>query len=391
MFELKFISLEKETGSGKEGEKMNNLELGKEKTLRERDLKSISPMKKSNTALNERLGETSTRPVARATVITMHPPVIKAQNESDQTKKRSIVDDTQILRFKESERWLHWSIAVPFMVCWLSAAILGVIYNPSPQLPFRDVFSWIHRISAICLVVLPIVSIFRGRKEYRMHLYNIKTGWSWSRNDLKWLALMLPAAFSKKFVLPEQDKFNAAEKINFISGMVGLPVFIVTGVMIWLHLWAWMAWLVHVGVALMMTPTILGHIFMATINPDTRTGLSGMISGYVDRHWAKHHYGTWYREQFEENIAADPVAPHVERPLSHRIYMNCVACRKKLSISRSGLLEIIMSVRSLACPKCGTTFAAISVANDDQLLQWTLKEFEKRGLELYPRRKVSMR
>jgi formate dehydrogenase gamma subunit len=158
-------------------------------------------------------------------------------------------------------------------------------------------------------VVLPIFSLVKGRKELPIHLYNIRTGWSWARKDLKWLALMLPAAFSKKFVLPEQDKFNAAEKINFISGMLGLPVFIITGIMIWLHIGAWMAWIVHVFVALMMTPTMLGHIFMATINPDTKVGLSGMITGYVDRHWAKHHYTTWYKEHFEKEVAAEQVEP----------------------------------------------------------------------------------
>jgi hypothetical protein len=37
---------------------------------------------------------------------------------------------------------------------------------------------------------------------------------------------------------------------------------------------------------------------MATVNPDTRVGLSGMITGYVDRHWAQHHYRHWYNEHF---------------------------------------------------------------------------------------------
>lgn len=39
---------------------------------------------------------------------------------------------------------------------------------------------------------------------------------------------------------------------------------------------------------------------MATINPDTRVGLPGMTTGMVDRQWASHHYGRWYREHFTE-------------------------------------------------------------------------------------------
>jgi cytochrome b subunit of formate dehydrogenase len=45
---------------------------------------------------------------------------------------------------------------------------------------------------------------------------------------------------------------------------------------------------------------MVGHVYMALINPGTKAGLKGMISGYVDRHWARHHYGRWYRENFEE-------------------------------------------------------------------------------------------
>jgi hypothetical protein len=52
--------------------------------------------------------------------------------------------------------------------------------------------------------------------------------------------------------------------------------------------------------ALIATPLMLGHVYMALINPDTRVGLSGMLSGYVDRHWARHHYRSWYRENFED-------------------------------------------------------------------------------------------
>ena len=38
---------------------------------------------------------------------------------------------------------------------------------------------------------------------------------------------------------------------------------------------------------------------MAVINPATRKGLEGMITGFVDRQWAKHHYRRWYREHHE--------------------------------------------------------------------------------------------
>jgi hypothetical protein len=64
-----------------------------------------------------------------------------------------------------------------------------------------------------------------------MRLYNIRNARSWSVNDLKWIALMLPAPVSRKYALPDQDKFNAAKKVNSSSGMLGLPQLITTGIL----------------------------------------------------------------------------------------------------------------------------------------------------------------
>lgn len=107
------------------------------------------------------------------------------------------------------------------------------------------------------------------------------------------------AAVSKKIKLPEQGKFNAAEKINFMKLMSTYPLYILTGVLIWLTDAAFLSWVLHFFMAVIATPLIAGHLFMAMINPESRKGLHGMISGFVDRKWAKHHYGKWYREQYE--------------------------------------------------------------------------------------------
>jgi cytochrome b subunit of formate dehydrogenase len=32
---------------------------------------------------------------------------------------------------------------------------------------------------------------------------------------------------------------------------------------------------------------------MALVNPTTRAALRGMLSGEVDREWARHHYPRW--------------------------------------------------------------------------------------------------
>lgn len=284
--------------------------------------------------------------------------------------KRPPADESEILRFRKSERRLHWAIAIPFMVCWLTSVVLVFLYNPDPTRPLRDVFAWTHRLSGLCLIAFPLLVIFQGRSEYKMHLYNIKCAWLWSLNDLKWLALMGFAAVSKRIILPEQGKFNAAEKVNFMSVMVACPIFIVTGIMIWLHGLGWASWLIHCCVALMVTPTMLGHIYMATVNPDTRVGLQGMISGYVDRQWARHHYSLWYKENFERKIQPDTTPSTALYPPDHRVHIHCPSCTQNMMVSWTWILQSILTARSVRCPKCGATLDAIRTITNQHELDW---------------------
>ncbi len=215
----------------------------------------------------------------------------------------------KILRFRRSERLVHWAIAIPFIVCWVTALALVVFYNPAPDRPYRALLSWTHRISGVCLAVLPVLAIARCTGDFRLHFHNIAQAWIWTIQDFRWLSLMGLAAINPRVKLPEQGKFNAAEKINFMTLMATYPLYILTGLVIWLTDGAFLAWVVHFLMAMAATPLMLGHIYMAAVNPASRVGLQGMISGYVDRQWAKHHYRQWYREHHEEGEQAPGGGP----------------------------------------------------------------------------------
>jgi formate dehydrogenase subunit gamma len=215
--------------------------------------------------------------------------------------------NTKILRFAKSERMLHWAIAGPFLVSFASAIILVTVYNPDPSRPFRFVFSGLHRTSGVALMVLPMLATLKSRGDARIHFYNIRQAWIWMFDDVKWLALMLLAAMNSKIKLPEQGKFNAAEKLNFMVLMVTYPLYVATGLLMWLTHLAILSWILHFLMALLATPLLLGHLYMALINPGSRRGLQGMISGFVEREWAKHHYRRWYREHHEASEEQLPV------------------------------------------------------------------------------------
>ena len=231
-----------------------------------------------------------------------------ATSQTGQATHPASSDPDTILRFRASERHMHWAIAMPFMAAWTTAAVLMFVYSSDPSRPYRDVFGIVHRSAGVALMVLPLLALLRHYYDIAVHLKNTREAWSWRWDDVKWLALMMPATIFKSITLPHQGKFNAAEKINFMVLTATLPLYAATGILIWTHQYAFAAWVVHLTMAGLATPLMFGHIFMAVVNPDTRVGLSGMFSGFVDRHWASHHYARWYHENFPQPVAADAAA-----------------------------------------------------------------------------------
>lgn len=205
----------------------------------------------------------------------------------------------RILRFTRSERLLHWSFALPFLVCLATASLLVFYYNPHPTRPHRAIVSWVHRGSGVCFVTLPLLVLLLSVRSWRVHLENLMEGAVWRWSDFKWLALMPFAILSRRVRLPEEGKFNAGEKLNFTWTVLSMPLYAVTGFAIWFGTGVdVLPWLAHIGLAAVSVPLIAGHVFMAVINPGSRKGLSGMFSGWVERRWAAHHYRRWFRDKF---------------------------------------------------------------------------------------------
>ena len=212
--------------------------------------------------------------------------------------KDPVVHQDQILRFQPSERSIHWSLAVPFVFCLITGMILLLFFDLSES-PARNIVSLIHRLAGICFVFLPMFTAVRNHGDYKIHFYNIGQAWRWTIDDVKWLALFGTSLVRRNQPLPDQAKFNAAEKLNFMVVMSTYPIFIVTGLFLLLPRTMYLPWIIHVATAILATPLAIGHMYMALLNPATRAGLSGMLSGFVDRQWAMHHYARWYREKFE--------------------------------------------------------------------------------------------
>jgi formate dehydrogenase subunit gamma len=290
---------------------------------------------------------------------------------------------TQILRFRRSERLLHWSIAVPFMICYATAAALFLFFNLRSPQTSRLVLSWVHRVAGAGLIAFPLLTVLRNRREYRVHFDNIKQAWIWAWGDIKWLLLMGAAAVNSKIKLPEQGKFNAAEKLNFMMVMGTYPIFIVTGLLLWVPGIHFVSWTVHVGLAVIATPLMLGHIYMALVNPSTRVGLSGMVSGYVDRDWASEHYHRWYRENFEKPAVSSDTGR--ERAfLGRPVLLRCPSCNAEHAESHwPELLQMLLELRPFHCPKCKTESKGVPLHVEPDQAEDILSRLQQAGIAHY--------
>jgi formate dehydrogenase subunit gamma len=281
-------------------------------------------------------------------------------------------ESREILRFVGAERLMHWALALPFILLYISAfLLLATGSEPRPR-PFHQVFGWIHRTSGVCMIAFPPLAFLFGIRQWKSHLENMREGWGWRLDDIRWLLRTPKAVFRRNVELPEQGKFNAAEKLNFMMVTATYPLYIATGIWLWMPGIPIFAWMAHYVMAMVGLPLVLGHIFMATVNPSTRIGITGMINGWVDREWAKHHYRRWYRARFEQlavasrairkaslgPAAAAPIAPVAAIPISDERFdlPATVSCASCATISEFGtwreLLERVARSDSLFCPKC---------------------------------------
>ncbi|MEZ4457053.1 MAG: hypothetical protein R2882_10975 [Gemmatimonadales bacterium] len=121
-----------------------------------------------------------------------------------------------------------------------------------------------------------------------------------------------------------------------------------------------MPWIVHVAIAVLGLVLVVGHVYMATVNPDTRVGLQGMVTGWVDREWARHHYRRWYRGHFEVGSATEGVS-HPAR-LEGPAALRCSHCGEVLSFETwTRLLQRTFQVAPLFCGGCGNEMLPAAV------------------------------
>ena len=198
-----------------------------------------------------------------------------------------------VRRFSAAEQSLHWLLALSFFVMLATGLIL---YLPSlaEVAAQRALWKSIHLGSAIGFWVGVLLVWSSAPGELRAARNEID---QFDGDDRAWLAWAVRRHRNE----PPQGRFNAGQKLNtaLVAGL--MVVFTITGVLIYLQevdarFRGTSAILIHDVAMYIAVPLVIGHLYLALLNPSTRHSLRGMTLGTVRRDWARRHHAKWERE-----------------------------------------------------------------------------------------------
>ena len=192
-------------------------------------------------------------------------------------------------RFSRVERLLHWVNALGFFFLLATGLIL---YLPSLSVAVgrrvlvQDVHFWSGIAWVSVLVAIVVLGDRKGIVETAREVDRF------DRDDLRWLAGKQPAP---------QGRLNAGQKVNAALTAAFTLLFLVSGLLLWFGerdtSWRFASTVVlHDGLMYVSLALLLGHLYLAVINPSTRHALRGITTGSVSEEWAATHHPKWTPE-----------------------------------------------------------------------------------------------
>lgn len=201
----------------------------------------------------------------------------------------------RVPRFTLAERALHWILAGAFFVL-LATGLLMSVPALEGTVPRPVAKEW-HIDAAIGLAVGVVVLTLLQGKVFARTLRQLER---FDRDDIRWLA-QIRKRMAYGVPPPPQGRFNAGQKLNtaLVAGL--MVVSYITGFLLWFgerdtqyRLAGTIG--VHDDVMWLLIVLVVGHLYMAVVNPYTRPALAGMFRGSVDRAWALVHHAKWVAE-----------------------------------------------------------------------------------------------
>jgi len=202
-----------------------------------------------------------------------------------------VLPDGKIVRHDNSERIVHWLIAIAFLFLFFSGLAL-----------FSPFFFWmsaifgggqfmrlLHPFAGVLLILLFYPYAWKIRKDNQ-----------WTPADAKWVEHSV-AYMKKKIEFSDTGKYNAGQKLMYWSMVPIIAILFLTGITMW-QPWFANAFpaplrrvtsLLHAVSAFVMFIGIGIHWYAAYW---TRGSIRAMVRGTVTKGWARFHHPAWFRQ-----------------------------------------------------------------------------------------------
>ena len=197
----------------------------------------------------------------------------------------------ELLRHPVYTRFLHWSMAIFFILSLLTGF---AIYSPWLFRWLAPLFGGGARTRALHPWFGLIFEFF-----FLFQFANWFVPMAWTATDRRWVKRIKAYATNEK-ELEEEDVgfFNGGQKLYFWSIAVSGVLFLITGLLIWFDnaVGRWIvavSYVIHDLAALLMLAGFIIHIYEGTAHqPGT---FRSMINGTVTEKWAWTHHPAWFR------------------------------------------------------------------------------------------------
>ncbi|HEX4325096.1 MAG TPA: cytochrome b/b6 domain-containing protein [Gaiellaceae bacterium] len=185
------------------------------------------------------------------------------------------------------ERLLHWLNALGFFFLLTTGLIL---YLPrlSVLVARRQFIQSIHFWGGVVWLGALAAVLLLGARRLLATARDIET---FDHDDVVWL----------RGGRAPQGRFNAGQKINAALTAAFTILFGVSGLLLWFgeqdtRFRFASTVILHDGLMYVSLVLLVGHLYLALINPATRHSLRGMTLGDVRVEWAMKHHAKWEPE-----------------------------------------------------------------------------------------------
>ncbi len=212
----------------------------------------------------------------------------------------------EILMFGAGQRFVHWLHTATFAVLMLTGVMIYVPWfgNSIARGDGGHIIRLIHRVGAIGFMLVPILYVIF---DFEGLLAAMKRIFTWNKDDLGWLKAA-PAYYflGDEEAMPPQDKYNTGQKLFYLTVVICMVGFIVTGLIMWFGkggvsptLFLWSVF-IHDLCTIVYGAFFLVHFVLSVMHPLMKGAINGMLFGWMPEEYVKHHHARYYEELTSE-------------------------------------------------------------------------------------------